>query len=329
MPEQNVEIEEVKFNSGKRLRDLDSRGKERPWRTNKIENLEYAELLEVLKFKKANNVHNCAERLTYSIDKNGELKLYQVWFCRSRLCPMCNWRRSIKMHYQLNRLLTIAIKRKPDAQFLFLTLTVKNVFGKENLKSALKSLTASFHKLSKYKKVQKNVIGYIRSTEITVNDVDGSYHPHLHVLLMIDPNYFCGSSNYIDQKEWTRLWQKAAKLDYVPLVNIEKIYDKKGKGSINSAVYETTKYQTKSKDYLDDDLEDDQKKQRVSDLEYALRGTRQFGFGGLLKTISAELKIDENDDDLIHVDEENEKTKSVVRCCTAIFDYSKFNYYWK
>lgn len=103
----------------------------------------------------------------------------------------------------------------------------------------------------------------------------------------------------------------------------------KGKGSINSAVYETAKYQTKSKDYLDDDLEDDQKKQRVSDLEYALRGTRQFGFGGLLKTISAELKIDENDDDLIHVDEENEKTKSVVRCCTAIFDYSKFNYYWK
>ena len=29
------------------------------------------------------------------------------------------------------------------------------------------------------------------------------------------------------------------------------------------------------------------------------------------------------------IDEENEKTKSVVRCCTAIFDYSKFNYYWK
>ncbi|WP_458523997.1 protein rep [Enterococcus faecium] len=22
--------------------------------------------------------------------------MYRVWFCKSRLCPMCNWRRAMK-----------------------------------------------------------------------------------------------------------------------------------------------------------------------------------------------------------------------------------------
>ncbi|MEY8735809.1 protein rep [Lactobacillus sp. AN1001] len=62
----------------------------------KRENVTYAEYLKILELKKAYSVKKCAEVLSYQIDENGQLKLYQVWFCKSRLCPICNWRRTIK-----------------------------------------------------------------------------------------------------------------------------------------------------------------------------------------------------------------------------------------
>ncbi|MDQ6222640.1 protein rep, partial [Staphylococcus epidermidis] len=40
---------------------------------------------------------DCAEILEYKQNREtGERKLYRVWFCKSRLCPMCNWRRAMK-----------------------------------------------------------------------------------------------------------------------------------------------------------------------------------------------------------------------------------------
>ncbi|MEQ6219820.1 protein rep [Levilactobacillus brevis] len=36
----------------------------------------------------------------------------------------------------------------------------------------------------------------------------------LHVLLFVRSSYFKSSDSYINQEEWTRLWQKALKVDY-------------------------------------------------------------------------------------------------------------------
>ncbi|MCM2587593.1 protein rep, partial [Lactiplantibacillus plantarum] len=38
------------------LKDVSRNGKERPWRERKLENLQYAEYLRILNFKKANRV---------------------------------------------------------------------------------------------------------------------------------------------------------------------------------------------------------------------------------------------------------------------------------
>src|SRR5699024_12636872 len=68
-----------------------------PWREKKIANVDYFELLHILEFKKAERVKDCAEILEYKQNREtGERKLYRVWFCKSRLCPMCNWRRAMK-----------------------------------------------------------------------------------------------------------------------------------------------------------------------------------------------------------------------------------------
>lgn len=319
------ETEIVEYRPGEKMTDRTKSGKMRPWRQKKTENVKYAEYLEILKFKKAHNVHDCAETLNFAVDGNGEKKLYQVWFCKSRLCPMCSWRRALKTSAELEKVLSAAVTEYPNSQFLFLTLTIRNCTG-DKLKWTLKRLTNAFRRMIQYKKM-KYIQGYVRSTEVTVNEQDGTYHPHLHVLLMVTPKYF--SNGYITQDEWTELWKRALKIDYRPQVNIKKIHDKKGKGSLKSAALETAKYQTKSKNYLNDDVDDHVNLERLKILENALKGTRQFGYGGVLKEIANKLKLPD-EDDLVHVDgETDEGAKKKVKIIMAIFDYIKMDYFYR
>ncbi|WP_374229815.1 protein rep, partial [Mammaliicoccus sp. L-M43] len=37
--------------------------------------------------------------------EEGYLKLYKTWFCKSKLCPVCNWRRAMKNSYQAQRVI--------------------------------------------------------------------------------------------------------------------------------------------------------------------------------------------------------------------------------
>lgn len=319
--------EVVEYRPGEKMTDTAKTGKRRPWRQKKTENIKYADYLEILKFKKANNVHDCAETLSFAVDGNGEKRLYQVWFCKSRLCPMCQWRRSLKTSAELKKVLSVAVNDYPKSKFLFLTLTIRNCTG-DKLKWTLKRLTNAFRRMIQYKKMNC-IQGYVRSTEVTVNEKDGTYHPHLHVLLMVSSRYFTGGGGYLTQDEWTALWQKALKIDYRPQVNIKKIHDKKGKGSLKAAALETAKYQMKSKNYLNDDVDDHTNMERLKVLENALKGTRQFGYGGILKEIANKLKLPD-EDDLIHVDgEQDEGNKQKVKIIMATFDYTKMDYFWE
>ena len=111
------------------LKDIDKFGNERPWRDKKLANLTYAEYLRVLAFKKAHNVKECGNVLTFrkmaEKGSQGHLKLYQTWFCHGRLCPMCNWRRRIKQSGELKQILSEAVKKESKGRFIFLTLTEK------------------------------------------------------------------------------------------------------------------------------------------------------------------------------------------------------------
>src|SRR5699024_12733244 len=75
---------------------------------------DYFELLHILEFKKAERVKDCAEVLEYKVSyETGEKTLYRVWFCKSRLCPMCNWRRAMKHGIQSQKVVAEVIKQKP------------------------------------------------------------------------------------------------------------------------------------------------------------------------------------------------------------------------
>src|SRR5699024_12839627 len=79
------------------LVDKTKSGKVRPWREKKMANVDYFELVHILEFKKAERVNDSAEVLEYKVSyETGEKTLYRVWFWKSRLGPMCNWRRAMK-----------------------------------------------------------------------------------------------------------------------------------------------------------------------------------------------------------------------------------------
>lgn len=313
------------------LKDLTKTGKVRPWKEKKIDNVSYSEILGILKVKKAHNVKQCGSVLEFKPTEEGYLKLYKTWFCKSKLCPVCNWRRAMKNSYQAQRVIEEVVKEKPTARWLFLTLSTRNAIDGETLEQSLKDLTKSFHKLFRYKKVSKNLIGFMRSTEVTVNQNDGSYNQHMHVLLCVENAYFRKKENYITQSEWVDLWQKALQVNYRPVANIKAIKpNQKGDKDIQAAIKETSKYSVKSSDYLTGDSEKDS--EIVSDLEQGLYRKRMLSYGGLLKQKHKILNLDDaekgnliNTSDEEKTTDEEEKANSI----TAIWNFEKQNYYLK
>src|SRR5699024_12545433 len=97
--------------------------------------------------------------------------------------------------------------------------------------------------MMKYKKINKNLVGFMRATEVTVNNIDNSYNQHMHVLLCVELTYFKNTENYVNQKQWIQFWKRAMKLDYDPNVKVQMIRLKyKNKYNIYSAIDETSKY---------------------------------------------------------------------------------------
>src|SRR5699024_5288035 len=141
----------------KTLKDLTKSGKQRPRREKKIDNVSDADILEILKIKKAFNVKQCGNVLEYKPTDEGYLQLHKTWFSKSKLSQVCNWKRAMKNSYQAQRVIEEVVKEKPKARWLFLTLSTRNAIDGDTLEKSLKHLTESFRRLFKYKKVSKNL----------------------------------------------------------------------------------------------------------------------------------------------------------------------------
>lgn len=309
------------------LKDVSKTGKDRKWRERKLKNIELASQLETLGYRSFERVYQCAEVLKFVEQMDGTKKLYQSYFCKNKLCALCNWRRSMKYSYQASKIVEEAMIRQPKGRFLFLTLTVKNVIGQE-LNQAMTDILIGFNRLMKYKKIDKNMIGFLRATEVTYSKELDSYHPHLHVLLMVRPSYFQAKADYVNQEEWTKFWQKAMKLDYIPMVDIRAVKADKGKG-LKGAILETAKYPVKPFDVTDEktDFTAQEKLQIVDDMLTGLHRKRQIGFGKLFKDIKKELELDDLENgNLVQIRDDTE-SRSTGQEIVAIWNWERKNYY--
>ena len=296
--------------TGKVLKDTSKySGRVRPWREKKLDNLTYAQYLEVLQFKKANRVRDCGDVLQFSVNEDG-MKLYQTWFCHSRLCPLCSWRRSLKNSYELQQILDVAHSKYPNAIYLFLTLTEENSELGE-LKLNLKNMNSSVRRLMQYKKVAKNMIGYVRSSEITVNRKNYTFHQHMHLLLLMKTSYF-NSSDYLTKNDWVKMWRRKIRTK-----------SKHGQSALVDSAKEVAKYQVKNSDYITTDEKSDLIV--LNELEKGLQGSRQLSFGGVLKDIRHNLLLDKNEDDLINVGSSDDSAgivkKVMYKWNSSVSDY--------
>lgn len=305
------------------LKDISKNGKDRKWKQRKLQNIKLAERLETLGIKNFERVYQCAEVLRFQEQEDSSLKLYQAWFCKNRQCPICNWRRSLKYSAQISKIIDKAIQKYQKSNFLFLTLTQKNCVGEE-LDKTLKEMHKSFNLLMRYAKVKKNLLGFVRATEVSYNTIREDYHPHMHVLLMVSNTYFKNKKNYITQEEWVQLWQRAMKLDYEPSVDIRRVYDKKGKGIV-SAIQETAKYPVKP---MDIEVTDENELLQVTyDLYHGLKRKRLLSFGGIFKEIKNELGLDDVEDgDLVNVDDDGQEA-TLGKEIVAQWCWERSNYY--
>jgi plasmid rolling circle replication initiator protein Rep len=215
----------------------------------------------------------CGSELNYKLCREGKYKLLASSnFCRIRMCPMCAWRKTFKIAHQLKDVAHEAIQHK-KMRWLFLTLTIKNCSG-DDLLQTINHLMQSWKAFTNRKDLKKIIIGWFRAFEITRNYNDGSYHPHFHVLLGVPPSYFNGKgTDYLKTSDWALIWQECMKVDYVPIVdirivknkrNIEKevqLLEEKGleitfDGKMReadlsgSAVAELAKYSTKAEEFI-------------------------------------------------------------------------------
>jgi plasmid rolling circle replication initiator protein Rep len=315
---ENVEI--VEFDTGEILIDEGRNGKERPWKKHKKEGIELDNLFvmakkiddSVITYNGLQSLKECGDTLVFLRNANGEKRLHSANFCRNRLCPMCNWRRSLKMYSQVSQI-TDKILSMKKSRFIFVTLTVRNPDGAhltETLNLMNKGftyITSKSRNFASAKKFKESLQGYIKAIEITYNSKDNTYHPHIHCIFEVKSSYFTGTG-YIKKSGWVTLWQEAMNLDYEPSVHVETI-----KITTAKAVAEVAKYPTKTADLLN--LENkDQAVQALIVLAKTLKGRRLITFGGEFATIKRELQLDDVETgDLIHTEQETENFNPVAK----------------
>lgn len=306
-----------------RLQDTTKNGKERDWKGKKKRSTVVANHYEAGNLlKKAERMYECANVLKFK-QQDETLKLYQAYFCKVRFCPMCAWRRSLKIAFN-NKKVVETVNERRKVQWLFLTLTVRNCEGSQ-LKSTLDDMTKAWNRFAGYTKVKKSVLGYFRALEVTKNRKDnsewkGSYHPHFHVLICVPSSYFKKKELYLKQSDWTSLWKKAMKLDYDPIVHITRVKPKESLDleSIDKdvgeqigqqkALLEVSKYPVKDTDIIQGDKVTPDNVETLKTFEEAFSYKRLISYGGLMKDIHKELNlqdVEDQDADLIEIDDKN------------------------
>lgn len=281
--------------------------------------------------KKAERVSDCGTLLDVGVyeevDGTKTASLRHANFCKDPLCPMCAWRKSLKIFNQTYKCAEI-LQRNYD--FVFVTLTCANckadklsetfdllskAYGKlmrrkklQFVKGAFKALEVTYDN-HKYitKKMYYDRQDYYKSRGLYIGDPNPNYeyfHPHIHAIWVVEKGYF-SSDDYLDIEDLVKIWQKCLKVDYQPVCYIKKIYSKKKKKNpLASSVAEVAKYPVKCTDFLLDDKE--KTDYLVKTLTEAFDHRHMFQFYGIFKDIRQQLNFDEIDDNLVNVNDEDD-----------------------
>ena len=224
-------------------------------------------------YEYAYNVEDCATFVGIT-DIEGVAKITKANFCRKRLCCVCAWRRQSKFVAQTFPVLEILAQRR--YRFIFASVTVPNVPLKD-LSKTINNMLSAYDRLLKRRKIKRAWVGKIRALEVTFNEERNDFHPHIHIMVAVNEEYFSDPDLYITVDEFRDYWEEClhTTFDYPLQVDIRAVDDDEG------AVVETLKYSFKgAKDST-----------AIEGFFRSLRGRRLVSFSGVFAKIRKELRL--------------------------------------
>ena len=290
----------------------------------KIATLGIIEKYQYFNKRKAIDMTDCGQRLQFGLyehlqTKEQQKKLEEMYTCKDRFCPFCNWRRARKLGIQSYEVLK-AIESQNKVRYIFVTFTVKNPLITD-LSNTIKHMNASFKRMVETKRFKNSILGFMRALEIPPQKDNNQYiHPHFHCLFVVSDDYFDTKRDlYINQMEWVQMWKKALRADYAPSVDVRIIKAKNGGDPIAKAVAETVKYPLKSLDLVKMDID------LFQELTIQMKAKRALAFGGIIKEYRKKLVLDDAEQgDLIYDGLENEVIWKRIK--TLLYEFKNGDY---
>jgi hypothetical protein len=227
--------------------------------------------------------------------------------CKNKFCNLCCFIKSKKTF--VKTFTALEEMKKDNINFLgyHLTLTVKNP-KVEDLTKTLTILNKAFHTfIQKMPELEKYLVGFQVGREVSQSaeaKQAGEIHPHLHVLLLLDPSFYNPETRHrkITQKEFREYWKKccqyynieAWQIDFKPIksrIDYSDLEEEKELDPFICAISEVAKYPAKP-----DDI------QEMSDRDFrilhkSLFRKRMISTGGKLKEYLKKTK----DEEILHI----------------------------
>lgn len=227
----------------------------------------------------------CASVLFFGYAEDGERRLRNTSYCRARLCPVCQWRRSLKVRGQMMEILD-HVERTHGLRYIMFTVTVKNC-DSSDLRSTLKDMLQAWGRLTRAAWFKKICVGVYRAVEVSINPSDKSCHPHIHAVLAVRPGYFSGR-DYTKTEEWAVRWQEALESSYTPVVHVTVL-----RKPFQKSVAEIAKYSLKVNNLIE--LLNEIPDIMLADLHWGLSGLRLFSLSGVFRQAHKELHLSDMD----------------------------------
>lgn len=264
--------------------------------------------------KTINRFETCSSWMHFLTNKELSAKrLHKTDACGNRFCPICTWKVAKKDAIKISVMMD-ALKKLEDKEFLFLTLTAPSVKGPE-LRDQIDNFNKAIHKLFKRRNVDRVIKGYIRKLEVTTdqekfvteelfrrkkkyyemrgikvgepNPTYETYHPHVHIILVVNKSYFKDTKVFISKEKWLEMWQSCMQDKSITQVDARKVSSTAASNS--NAVLEIAKYSAKGSDLYHSE--------KVFDTFYgALKRRQLIVYSGMMKDYAKKFKIGELDE---------------------------------
>lgn len=178
-------------------------------------------------------IGECARYIGYAfepVEGGYSRSLVSARLCRVRSCPICQWRRTLKINHDIGRALQSLATAKSGNTIYHLTLTVRNCHVSE-LRETIQGMLRAWSKMTR-RKLFMGLSAWVRSVEVTRGRgwVKGDSHPHIHCLLVAPAGW--ATRERESTKRWREEWRDVLSLPYLPVCEIHPLeLDELGAGA--------------------------------------------------------------------------------------------------